>query len=484
MNMIPAPIVVTPIAANPTPPAGICAAQLPDQVNPIIDAKPFAAARWGIFAQTLVARPSQRKTLLARDQQKFFLPASNAKLLTTAAALVTLGPDYRLRTTIAGSQSPQGDWSMQLLGSGDPSLKSAQLQQLGQQLKQRGITRIAQLTLVDRADRPDVTNPNWEWGDLQMGYGVAATRLIVDFNSHQLRALPQKIGQPLQLQWQDQSAIAGFKVLNNTQTVAATAPEFLTVTKDIGAATLDVRGQLRLGAAAEQLDLAVLNPGQFFADRLKARFQAEGVRVQKITIAPSPVLPLNAPSLAQIDSPPVAELVKETNQESDNLYAEALLNTLATTVAPPSIAATDSTTAIGLKAMTERLTALGVDRNRYQLVDGSGLARRNLVTPEALVQILQAMDQHSTRSIYRTSLPIAGQTGTLKNRFQNSPAVGIVQAKTGTIAGASGLSGYVQPRNHPPIAFSILLNHSDRPLTEQRAAIDAIVQLLAQVRDC
>jgi D-alanyl-D-alanine carboxypeptidase/D-alanyl-D-alanine-endopeptidase (penicillin-binding protein 4) len=450
----------------------------------MIETKPFASARWGILVQTLAAQPSQRQTLLARDHQKFFLPASNAKLLTTAAALVTLGPDYRLRTTIAGGRSRGGDWLLELNASGDPSLKSGHLQQLAQQLKPHGVARIAQLKLVDRPSRPDVVNPNWEWGDLQMGYGVAATGLIVDFNSHQLRAMPQKVGQPLQLRWQDTRAIAGFKILNNTQTVATTEPEFLTVTKDMGTATLDVRGQLRLGAQAEQLDLAVLNPGKFFADRLREAFLAEGIEIQKITIATPNAVPLASPVLAQVESPTIAELVKETNQESDNLYAEALINTIAIVAPPRSIAPDDSMTTIGLKTVTEKLLDLGVDRAGYQLVDASGLARRNLITPEALVQTLQAMDRHPARSVYRASLPITGQTGTLKNRLRNTSAAGIVQAKTGTIAGASGLSGYVQPPQHPPIAFSILLNQSDRPLGEQRDAIDGIVQLLAQVKVC
>lgn len=482
--MILAQIPPSPPAISSPPTAGICPAQLPDRVNAIIDAKPFASARWGILVQTLAARPSQRQTLLARDHQKFFLPASNAKLLTTAAALVALGPDYRLRTTIVGSRSPQAGWSLQLIGSGDPSLKSVHFQQLAQQLKQRGITQIAQLTLVDRPSRPDGVNPNWEWGDLQMGYGVAATGLMVDFNSHQLRALPQKVGQPLALQWQFPEAIAGFKILNNTQTVATTEPEFLTVTKDMGTATLDVRGQLRLGAQAEQLDLAVLNPGKFFADRLREAFLAEGIEIQKITIATPNAVPLASPVLAQVESPTIAELVKETNQESDNLYAEALINTIAIVAPLQPIAPDESMTTIGLKTVTKKLADLGIDRAGYQLVDASGLARRNLITPEALVQTLQAMDRHPARSVYRASLPIAGQTGTLKNRLRNTSAAGIVQAKTGTIAGATGLSGYVQPPQHPAIAFSILLNQSDRSLGEQRDAIDGIVQLLAQVKVC
>jgi serine-type D-Ala-D-Ala carboxypeptidase/endopeptidase (penicillin-binding protein 4) len=463
-------------------PAQICPADLPDRVNQIIDQPQFAAARWGILVQTLDAAPSQRQTLVERDRQKFFIPASNAKLLTTAAALLRLGPQYRIRTSIFGT-----DKNLELIGHGDPSLTDRQLTQLAQQLKQRGITQIAQLTLDHRAAAP---NPEWTWGDLQSDYGAIAHSLTLNLNSHTLTATPTFLGQPLKLDWSNASAIAGWTIDNQTQTVAPTQPEFLTVTRDLGTQTLIIRGQLRQGGKADTVDLAVLNPTTVFRDRLQTAFTAEKITINQINLAttPPPVSPINAPpELAFVESPPIAKLIYQTNQESDNLYAEALLQTIGAVAQqrrPSQFTAEDTRTTAGLKTLAPTLETIGVDRTGYQLVDGSGLARLNLVTPTALVQTLQGMATQPTSRAFQTSLPIAAQSGTLTNRFRGTAAAGIVQAKTGTIAGVAALSGYVQPKNYRPIAFSILLNQSPLPAAQNRASIDAIITLLAQLKSC
>jgi serine-type D-Ala-D-Ala carboxypeptidase/endopeptidase (penicillin-binding protein 4) len=466
---------MTPIA----PPPQICPADLPDRVNQIIHAAPFDRARWGIFVQTLAAQPSQREILLEHDRQKLFIPASNTKLLTTAAALLTIGPQYRIRTSIFGTAN-----DLKLTGHGDPSLTDAQLTQLAQQLKQRGITTIPQLTLNDRYFTND-PNPDWAWDDLQTDYGAIAHSLTLNLNYHTLTATPQLLGQPLKLTWNNPTAIAGWTLDNQTQTVAANKAEFLTVNRDLGTQTLIIRGQLRQGGKADTVDLAVLNPTAVFRDRLQTAFAAEKITINQIRLATTP--PQAAPELAFVESPPIAQLIYQTNQESDNLYAEALLQTIGTIAQqrrPSQFTAEDTRTTAGLKTLAQTLETIGVDRAGYQLVDGSGLARRNLISPTALVQTLQGMATQPTGKVFQTSLPIAAQSGSLTNRFRGTPATGIVQAKTGTITGVASLSGYVQPKNYRPIAFSILLNHSDRPATQQRESIDAIVLLLTQLKTC
>jgi serine-type D-Ala-D-Ala carboxypeptidase/endopeptidase (penicillin-binding protein 4) len=459
------------------PPALICPADLPDRVSQIIDQPDFAQARWGILVQTLAAQPSDREILLERDRQKFFIPASNAKLLTTAAALIALGPEYRIRTSIFGAAG-----NLQISGSGDPSLTDRQLTQLAQQLKQRGITQIAQLTLTDRAAAP---NPDWTWGDLQTDYGTIAHPFTLNHNAHSLTATPQGLGQPLKLVWSDDRAIAGWTIVNQTQTVAATQAEFFTTDRDLGTQTLIIRGQLRQGGDADTIDLAVLNPTAVFRDRLQTAFTAKKIAINQTSLTST--LPPAAPELAFVESPSIAKLIEQTNQDSDNLYAEALLQTIGTIAQqrrPSQFTAEDTTTTAGLKTLATTLATIGVDRAGYELVDGSGLARLNRLTPTALVQTLQGMNTHPTRTVFQTSLPIAAQSGTLTHRFRNTPAAGIVQAKTGTLTGVATLSGYIQPKNYRPLAFSILLNQSDRPAPQNRESIDAIVQLLAQLQSC
>jgi serine-type D-Ala-D-Ala carboxypeptidase/endopeptidase (penicillin-binding protein 4) len=190
---------------------------------------------------------------------------------------------------------------------------------------------------------------------------------------------------------------------------------------------------------------------------------------------------INQQEIAAVQSPPLSELLMETNQNSNNLYAESLLRALA--FKQPRIP-NKNTADIGLEVLKKTLTQLGVDASGYVLVDGSGLSRRNLVTPEALVQTLQAIAKTPAASVYRASLPVAGKSGTLKSRFRGTLAEGIVQAKTGTLSGAVSLSGYVNAPQYEPLVFSILVNQSEQPASVLRQAIDEIVVLLAQLQRC
>jgi D-alanyl-D-alanine carboxypeptidase/D-alanyl-D-alanine-endopeptidase (penicillin-binding protein 4) len=127
---------------------------------------------------------------------------------------------------------------------------------------------------------------------------------------------------------------------------------------------------------------------------------------------------------------------------------------------------------------------LGVEPEGYVIVDGSGLSRKNLTTPAALVQVLQGIGKSPQAEVFRASLPIAGVNGTLKNRFLNTAAAGMVQAKTGSMTGISALSGYMNAPNYEPLVFSIIVNQSEQPGKVMRTAIDEIVVLLSELKQC
>ncbi len=134
--------------------------------------------------------------------------------------------------------------------------------------------------------------------------------------------------------------------------------------------------------------------------------------------------------------------------------------------------------------MQATLTALGVDPKGYRLLDGSGLSRQNLSSPKVLVQTLQALAQSPTRNIFRSTLAVAGQSGTLKNRFLGTLVQGRLYGKTGTLQGAATLSGYLEVPNYPPLVLSILVNHSAQSNTVLRQAIDKVVLTIAQLKPC
>lgn len=460
-------------AQTPAVAGDICPGELGAQVDAIANRPEFSRSRWGILIQPL----SSTATLYSRDAQKYFIPASNVKLLTTAAALQKLGADFRIKTSVYSGENG----SLYVAGRGDPSIAEAQLKSLAQQLKQRGISQVNQLIGDDSYFQGSAVNPNWEWEDAQAGYGAPINSLIFNQNAIELLLSPQELGQPLKVTFAEPKLANQWQIQNNSITVAQNESEFIEVGREFDRPAIRVSGQLKVGAESESAYVAVVNPANNFLQHFQQVLAAEGIPVKKALVAS--VSGNFNQELATVESPPLAELVRKTNRESNNLYAEVLLRLLGkvTDKMPQQQEDTDE---IGLKELKTALTQLGVNPNSYILADGSGLSRHNLISPEALVQTLRFMANSPAASIYRQSLPIAGESGTLKNRLNNTPNRVILQAKTGTLSGVSALSGYIEVPDYEPLVFSIIVNQSDLSAASMRSATDEIVLLLNRLRRC
>ena len=461
------------VAQTPTVAGDICPGELGAQVDAIANRPEFSRSRWGILIQPL----SSTATLYSRDAQKYFIPASNVKLLTTAAALQKLGADFRIKTSVYSGENG----SLYVAGRGDPSITQAQLESLAQQLKRRGVDRVNELIGDDSYFQGSAVNPNWEWEDAQAGYGAPINSLIFNQNAIELLLSPQDLGQPLKVTFAEPKLANQWQIQNNSVTVAQNESEFIEVGREFDRPAIRVSGQLKVGAESESAYVAVVNPANNFLQHFQQVLAAEGIPVKQALVA-SVSRNFNQ-ELATVESPPLAELVRETNRESNNLYAEVLLRLLGK-VTDKMPQQQEDTGEIGLKELKTALTQLGVNPNSYILADGSGLSRHNLISPEALVQTLRFMANSPAASIYRQSLPIAGESGTLKNRLNSTPNRVILQAKTGTLSGVSALSGYIEVPDYEPLVFSIIVNQSDLSAASMRSATDEIVLLLNRLRRC
>ena len=471
------------VAQTATVAGDICPGELGAQIDAIANRAEFSRSRWGILIQPL----SSTATLYSRDTQKYFIPASNVKLLTTAAALQKLGADFRIKTSVYSGEN--GD--LYIAGRGDPSITETQLKSLAQQLKRRGISGVNELIGDDSYFQGSGVNPNWEWEDAQAGYGAPVNSLIFNQNAIELLLSPQAIGQPLKVTFAEPKLANQWQIQNNSVTVAQNESEFIEVGREFDRSAIRVSGQLKVGAASESAYVAVVNPANNFVQQFQQVLAAEGIPVKQALVA-STSGKLNQ-ELAAVESPALAELIKETNRESNNLYAEVLLRLLGKVTGNMPVLQTltgkmpvpqEDTSEIGLKELKTALTQLGVNPNSYKLADGSGLSRHNLISPEALVQTLRLMANSPTASVYRASLPVAGESGTLKNRLISTPNRVILQAKTGTLSGVSALSGYIEVPNYEPLVFSIIVNQSDQSAAKVRSATDEIVLLLNRLRRC
>ncbi len=491
-----------PTIAQPATTPQICPAFARD-VDAIVNHPKFRHAQFGILIQD-----SKPNTLYTHNAERLLIPASNAKILTTAAALRSLPSSFAVKTTLYDLGS--GDFS--LVGQGDPTLQDKHLQQLAKSFKDRNITQIKTLTLDDRYYGNDWINPSWEWEDIQADYAPPISGLILNENAIGLTLTPTTIGQPLIIKWNEPENAKNYRVENLTKTVAIDQPEFVTITQP-EPGLIRISAKLHIGAEPESVGISVLKPTQNFADRLRRAFESAGIEVGTIgtdgerldppksplirgtsepmrpiitsTNSPPLLSPLTKgargiePPIATITSPPLPDWIQETNQSSNNLYAESLLRQLGTTDNQPI--GNGFTSDRGLAVLNQTLTKMGIDPNSYKLVDGSGLARRDWVSAEAIVQVLQAMKNDET---FRRSLPSSSAGGGLHKRFKGTAAEGIVSAKTGYLTGAIGLSGYVTRPDIQPMFFSILLNHATVPLAEQLKAVDAIVVRLAKLKSC
>lgn len=459
-------------------PALLCPADLKAAIEAVINRPQFRRSRWGILVKPLASQ----SPLYALDAQRYFTPASNVKLLTTAAALLELGPQFQIRTSVYGTSYTPNVTSLRVAGRGDPTLTDAKLEDLAQQLKRQGIANVARLVIEDGYLPGPSINPTWEWEDIHADYGVAVNSAILNQNAFAIAILPQELGQPVKLQWSDSVAVRQWRIDNQAVSAPAGTPYGIEILGDLGQPVLKVAGELAIDAKPDIWRLAVADPGSYFLESFRRILLREGITVinglvvtlSESTAAKQSPRHSSEIELAAIDSPPLAVLLQETNQESNNLFAEVLLRLLGTA----------SSTGDELSILKQKLSELGVNPSSYLLVDGSGLSRHNLLSPEAVVQTLQLMAQSPYAEVYRASLPAAGISGTLQRRFQSTPVQGNLRAKTGTLSGVSVLSGHLDIPTYQPLVFSIMLNHSDQSVKIQRAAIDEIVLILSRLRFC
>ncbi|MBX2864138.1 MAG: D-alanyl-D-alanine carboxypeptidase/D-alanyl-D-alanine-endopeptidase [Leptolyngbyaceae cyanobacterium MAG.088] len=453
-----------------------CREDLGQRIDAIANRPELTQAHLGILVEQQGQTPAERQVILERNTDQWFVPASTLKLLTTAAALQRLGPDFQIETSVY--ITPPGEQTnLYVIGRGDPTFTDTDLDNLVQQISQQGIQHIDQLWGYDGYFPGRAIHPNWEWEDVLAGYGASANGLILNENAIGVTLYPTEIGQPLRVEWQD-TAQSHWQINNTSRTVAMGEPITADIGRDWSQPLLHVFGNLPVDAGPDPFALAITQPGNHFIEQLATRLIQAGITVNQTNLTPHwPRLDLV--EIATVSSAPLSEWLSRINQDSNNLHAEALLKSLGLTTEDP-----DDATQAGTESVQEILNGLGVNADGYQMVDGSGLSRHNLVTPHTLVDTLQAMAYSPHRDLYNHSLATAGEGGGLNYRYRNMPLQVQLQAKTGYVSNNESLAGYLQPTEHPPLVFSIFLNNANLSATAMRQIIDEMILTIAQLSEC
>jgi serine-type D-Ala-D-Ala carboxypeptidase/endopeptidase (penicillin-binding protein 4) len=453
------------------------------------------------------------KVLYQQNAGKLFVPASNAKLFTSALALSRLGPDYRFRTRVTAEVAPDQAGviagSVRLVGGGDPSLSRRQypylkgapagdplaaLHELADQVVARGVRRIEGDVIGD--DTAYLWQPypkGWTHADLTWEYGAPVSAWILDDNSLSvtITAGPEP-GAPASLVLNP--PLEYYRIDNRIRTVDGTRTR---VQAAVGAGRqLRLWGTAGLRAPPQRENIAIDDPALFAATAFHHALTQRGVVVAGTPIARH-LYPWDLPQptetsaeagaegawpaeeagegeveLASRESPALIQILEVMNKVSQNLHTEVLLREVGRALAERG------TLEAGLAEMQKFLTEIGIPRSEYHFEDGSGLSRQNLVTPRAITALLRHMYSSPHREAWISLLPVGGVDGTLENRFAKSRAGPRIRAKTGTMSHISGLSGFALRSTGGAVAFSVLANHYGVPSYEIRQLTDRIVLTL------
>lgn len=480
-----------------------------------------------IFAVKIVSLDSNR-VIYEENSRKMLVPASNMKIYTAAAVLDRLTPEYRFTTSIYAVSRPDdsgvvpGD--LIIYGRGDPTFAprfydgdyDKGIDALADRIIVAGIKRIEGDLIGDETyfNGPSIGR-GWEWDDLQWYYSAEISALTVSDNSVDLFVKPSpSLGQPALIDFKPNTSFV--KIINHTVTTAQGTRRELMVNRPLGLNEIEISGGVPIDDPGLTTGngfigaVAVLKPALMFTTMLREALERRGVTIKGRTrtlaaltqqVPPSPTM-RGLIEITNIQSPPLSEIVIEMLKVSQNLYAELLLRTVgkltpqtqlsssgphtATRTSPPQTvqaSTTDlskiTTAEAGVRAIKAFLAEIGIQDDEISIVDGSGLARTNLVSADDTIKLLTFMNRHPKAVIFRDALPSGGVDGTLKNRFKTGPATGNVHAKTGSLLNVSALSGYLTTAAGERLVFSLMINHSTEGSAGERSHLDSIVELLA-----
>jgi D-alanyl-D-alanine carboxypeptidase/D-alanyl-D-alanine-endopeptidase (penicillin-binding protein 4) len=446
-------------------------AKFASRAEALLTTTPTSKGEWGL----LIVDAESGETLYQQNADKYFVPASNMKLFTTALALAKLGPDYRFHTTLEtqGAISSEGvlDGDLTLVGRADPNLSNRKfpyelkeefdgppekaLVELADALVAKGIKEVSGDVIGDDSYFPRERYPNgWEIDDMVWEYGAAISAIVVDDNTVALTLTPgDQAGSPVQ------AAVApatpDFMVENDVTTSGADVKSDLTLTREPGSNVVVVKGTLPAKSAPRKLVLAIEEPAQHAAAVLKRLLEERGVRVAGVARARhNHVEPGGDPVvLAEHVSVPLGDALKLVNKISQNLHTEMLLRTVAR---QSGVWATPDDL---MKVPADFYGAAGIEPGDVIQTDASGLSRHDLVTPRAIVTLLNFSQKQSWFGPYFASLPVAGIDGTLEDRMKNTPAAGRIHAKTGSVEHVRTLSGFAETPGGRRLIFSFLSNN-------------------------
>ena len=445
------------------------------KINKILSDPFFTSSQIAIDVVDL----KNKKTLYQKNEKVLFRPASNLKILTSAAGLLFLGSEYEFPTKLYHTGHIKDNilfGDLYIVGGFDPIFSTDDLDTLLIGLEQTGIKKITGNIYADVSAKDSLFwGSGWMWDDDPSGDAPYLSALNINENVVKVIYSPTQVGFPVKATLIPKS---NFYTFNNYAVTSISDSPKVKLDRDWldRKNKITLSGDLSYSAEPDTDEINIFDPTKYFLSLFKQKLSENHITFTGIE--DTLTLPSNA-NLIGLYKHKYADILNPLNKESDNLDAEMTLYAIA-----EKYYGKPATAVNGIKMIDSLITLAGFSPADYRIVDGSGVSHYNLISAELILGVLKYLYYESPElfKLFYDSLPIAGSDGTLDNRMINTPAQNNLRAKTGTISGVSCLSGYIKARNGHDIAFSIMVQNYVTRAKVARIFIDEICDLLARYK--
>ncbi|MEC3885751.1 D-alanyl-D-alanine carboxypeptidase/D-alanyl-D-alanine-endopeptidase [Halobacillus sp. HZG1] len=393
-------------------------------------------------------------------------PASNMKLLTGAAAMEVLGPEYTFTTDILVNGEVKGKklhGDLYIKGKGDPTLMEKDFVAMAQSLKEKGIREVKGDLVADDTWYDDIRlSEDIAWNDETNYTGAQISALTVSPNEDYdagtviVAAYPSdEIGEPAEIKVTPENDYV--EIVNRATTVSSDQSKDISIERKHETNQIVIEGEIPVDGSRSRSWIAVSEPTGLALNLFHKALENEGIKVKGKKLVDGQT-PETAEVVISKESIPLKELFIPFMKISNNGHAEVLLKEMGKRVHD------EGSWDKGLEVVEDFLTGNGVDADTMRLRDGSGMSHVNMVPANEISNLLYQVKDKEWFPAYWNSLPVAGNGerfvgGTLRYRMNDTAAEDNVRAKTGSLTGVTSLSGYVTSADGEELIFSIVLNN-------------------------
>ena len=449
-------------------------------IDSLLAAPETRHARWGV----LIVDPERGDTLYSRDAGKLLVPASNMKIVTSAVALDALGPDFRFATPVVARGDVRAgalDGDLLVIGRGDPTVSDhvagdamLPLRAMADSLWDRGIRRVRGRLLPFGDAFPDATvGYAWEYDDLTSSSGAPTDELLFNEGVSDIHVRGgDRAGDPPQARTSPARTFPRLRIEATTITrgTGRDSVAQLDAVKDTLRGDVVVKGTIPLGDTTT-LTVTHRDPAEAYLAALREALGDRGISIGDSALPAA----ARMDTLTVLRSLPLSQILPFFLKPSQNQIGEMLFKSVA-------LQRTDTGSGrIARRVVAERLRSWGAQSDGFLVWDGSGLSRQDLVSPETIVRVLDAMRRGPHSQLYYDALPVAGVDGTLRGRMRSTTGEANVRGKTGTLSNVRSLSGYVTTADGRMLIFSVLCNNYLVPTAYITRVQDAIAVRLSRL---